>query len=801
MNMRSYLQARFFNKALIRNNGIARRIMLAVILFSSAITTVITAVELYIEYRQDMRGIDERVESIRQVYLPTLTESVWIAESTQLQTQLKGLLNLADIEYLGIYVDGKEQWTAGTRRSRRTAESIIELRRMHRGQDIVIGELHIVASVDNVLARLWSMLLATLVSNGIKTFLVTIFVLLIFQAMVGQHLEHISGFLRRFVRDFDGGARLELNRAPDGRWRPDALDHVTRAINEMRQELLEKQARLEAANQRLGTLIETAPLAIITFDLDHRITSWNTAAEQTFGWAESEVLGQPLPFLRETYLDQVRSLQSRILGGEVLRQVEILRHRRDDSPIHLSLSAAPLRNARNQLTGYYSILADITHRKQAEERIRFLAFHDGLTLLPNRQLLQEHFEQARGYAARGCNRIALLFIDLDNFKRINDSLGHDIGDAVLKEVALRLQACVRETDTVSRQGGDEFLLLLSELSQADDAVPVLSKIMEAVQRPYTVADHELSLSPSIGLALYSDDGNDFETLLKKADVAMYQAKEAGRNAYRYFDQAMNREAVEYLVLRNDLRRGLDRGELRLHYQPQFDLASNRVIGVEALLRWEHPERGLLTPDRFIAIAEESGLIVPMGHWVIQEACRQCKAWQAQGLPAFTVAVNLSAVQFRRGDIEDSVTQALRNSGLPAELLELELTESILLQNAEDVLGAIRRLKRLGVTLSIDDFGTGYSSLSYLKRFDVDRLKIDQSFVRDLTSDPDDTAIVRAIVQMAHSLNLHTIAEGVETAEMLALLRTFGCDAAQGYFYARPLPAQECTDFLRRQLTA
>ena len=800
MTLRHYLDGRFFNKALIRNNGIARRIMLAVILFSSLITGVITAVELYLEYRQDMRGIDERVESIRQVSLPTLTESVWVAETTQIQNLLKGMLNLSDIEYLGIHVDGQMQWSAGVRRSKRYTETIIELRRPHRGQELIIGELHVVASVDNVVSRLWSLLIATLISNGIKTFLVTVFVLLIFQAMVGQHLEHISWFMRRFGKDAGDGAQLVLNRPPAGLWRPDALDHVSRAINDMRLAIQDQQGRLQTVNERLGAVIDTAPLAIITRDLDGNITSWNPAAEEMFGWTSAEILGKPLPFLRESDTEQARSFRARILSGEVLKQIEVLRQRRDGSPIHLSLSAAPLRDAQGQLTGYFSILADITQRKLAEDRIRFLAFHDTLTHLPNRQLLQERFEQARGYAARGSTRIAMLFVDLDNFKRVNDSLGHDVGDAVLKEVAARLQTCVRETDTISRQGGDEFILLLSEVDQADDAVPALVKIMETVQLPYLVAGHEISLSASIGLALYPDDGLDFETLLKKADVAMYQAKDAGRNAYRFFDEAMNREAVEYLVLRNDLRRALDRGELRLHYQPQFDLASNRVVGVEALLRWEHPEKGLLTPERFIPIAEESGLIVPMGHWVIQEACRQGMAWRAQGLPALTMAVNLSAVQFRRGDIEESVSEALRNSGLPAELLELELTESIMLQNAEDVLAVIRRLKRLGVTLSIDDFGTGYSSLSYLKRFEVDKLKIDKSFVRDLASDPDDAAIVRAIVQLARSLNLHTIAEGVETAEMLALLRVYECDVAQGYHLARPLPAQQCTDFLRQHVT-
>ena len=448
--------------------------------------------------------------------------------------------------------------------------------------------------------------------------------------------------------------------------------------------------------------------------------------------------------------------------------------------------------------GYRGTGSDITERRQTEQRIEFLAYHDPLTGLPNRVLLEDRLEQAMAQAERTHSGLALVFMDLDNFKKINDSLGHAAGDALLREVAARLKQCVRDTDTISRQGGDEFVLILRELQGAESCLPVLTKVMEKLQEPFVCEGNELTTSVSLGVALYPQDGSDFDILRKKADMAMYRAKEAGRNTYRFFDEAMDEEAVEHLLMRSGLRRAIERGEFVLHYQPQIDIASGQVVGAEALLRWEHPEFGLVYPDRFIPVAEDSGLIVPIGAWVLQEACRQAVAWQRADLPELVMAVNLSAVQFRRGAIEDTVAQALASSGLMPALLELELTESILLQDVEQVTAAVQRLKWLGVQLAIDDFGTGYSSLSYLKRFDIDKLKIDRSFVRDLTTDADDAAIVRAIIQMAHSLGLRAIAEGVETADLLQQLRAFGCDEAQGYHYARPMPAAEFERYLADQ---
>ncbi|MBI2746499.1 MAG: EAL domain-containing protein [Burkholderiales bacterium] len=461
-----------------------------------------------------------------------------------------------------------------------------------------------------------------------------------------------------------------------------------------------------------------------------------------------------------------------------------------------SVSGVPMFDAQGVFTGYRGIGSDITDRQSAEQRIEYLAYHDTLTGLPNRLLVQDRFEQAMAQAERSHSKVALVYLDLDNFKSINDTLGHAAGDEFLKEVARRLRSCVRDSDTISRQGGDEFLLVLRDLPDSEVVLAIVMKIMERLQEPLRIDNQDLASSASLGVALAPDDGRDFETLRKKADLAMYRSKESGRNTYHFFDPTMDAEAGEHLLMRNGLRRALERQEFVLYYQPQYDLASGRLIGVEALIRWLHPELGLVAPGRFIGVAEESGLIVPIGDWVLRQACGQAMLWQQAGLPALTMSVNLSAIQFKRGNVEQSVSRALAESGLAPQLLELELTESILLQNVESVLTSVRQLKQLGVKLAIDDFGTGYSSLSYLKRLDIDKLKIDQSFVRDLATDPDDEAIVRAVIQMARSLNLKTIAEGVETDDIRRRLQAFGCDAAQGYLYSQPLPAQDIERLLR-----
>ena len=439
--------------------------------------------------------------------------------------------------------------------------------------------------------------------------------------------------------------------------------------------------------------------------------------------------------------------------------------------------------------------AHMTERHASARHIEFLAHHDALTALPNRTVMESRFVQAVAEAARSGAVVALMFLDLDSFKSVNDSLGHPVGDELLKGVALRLDRFARASDIVGRQGGDEFLIVFTGLAGDADVALAADRLMDQFRTPFVIDGHEISTSLSVGVALYPRDGDDFSTLLKKADIAMYQAKAAGRDAWRQFSDHMHVETLGRHRVRSALHQAIERGEFKLHFQPQIDLDSGRVIGAEALLRWTHAELGAVPPVEFIPLAEESGLIVPIGAWVLDEACRHAVAWQKPGRPPLSVAVNISAVQFARGDLEDTVHRALAASGLAPELLELELTESILIRNVDSVLATVMRLKRLGVMLSIDDFGTGYSSLTYLKRFAVDKLKIDQSFIRDLVTDVDSGAIVQAIIQMARSLNLKTVAEGIEDDAVLAHLKALACDQGQGYGIARPMPAQALLEFL------
>lgn len=457
-----------------------------------------------------------------------------------------------------------------------------------------------------------------------------------------------------------------------------------------------------------------------------------------------------------------------------------------------------------------AIVRDITERKRTEERVIRLAYHDTLTGLLNRHSFKDHLAQAVANAQRYKRFVATLFIDLDRFKRINDTLGYQVGDLLLQGVAERIQECVRKSDkaarnvadassnSVSRLGGDEFTILLPEIKQVQDTARVAKRILEAIARPFTIAGHEIFITGSIGITVYPLDGEDPDILLKNADSAMYSAKEQGRNTFQFYTESMNASSFKRLALENGLRKALDREEFIIYYQPQVDIASGRISGMEALLRWKHPELGLVPPGDFIPLAEETGLIVSIGEWVLCAACIQNKAFQNRGLPPKRVAVNISSFQFRRQSLVKTVTKALKMSGLDPRYLELELTESAIMKNMEESSKILEDLKEMGLRVAIDDFGTGYSSLAYLKRFPLDILKIDRSFIRDIPEDQDNAAIAAAIIAMARSLNLEVIAEGVETEDQLAFLRDQGCDEVQGYYFSPPLPSEEIEAYLEKE---
>ncbi|MEO8599720.1 MAG: EAL domain-containing protein, partial [bacterium] len=440
---------------------------------------------------------------------------------------------------------------------------------------------------------------------------------------------------------------------------------------------------------------------------------------------------------------------------------------------------------------------DITANKRYQAELEFQAGHDVLTGLANRKLLDDRLSQAIAHGVRHTHPVWVVSIDLNRFKFVNDTLGHKAGDMLLQAIGHRLQIAVQESDTVARLSADQFVLVLQEHGDNHLTLATMQQIMGSVAQPLSIQGHNFQQKCSIGIAIYPADGDTPELLRKHADIAMYRAKESGRNNIQFFAASMNAQALERLRLENDLRNALEHNEFLLHYQPQVDLCSGHIVGMEALIRWQHPSLGMIPPDRFIKLAEETGLIVPIGAWVIRTACAQNRAWQLAGLGYLQVAVNLSAIQFAQQDIVESIAAVLEQTELAAQYLEIELTESLVMTDVEQAIGILRELKGLGVQLSIDDFGTGYSSLSYLKRFPIDILKIDQSFVRDITVDPDDAAIVASIISLAHSLRMHVIAEGVETAAQLAYLRRNHCDQMQGYYFSRPIPANEFELILRQ----
>ncbi|MEE9153515.1 MAG: EAL domain-containing protein [candidate division NC10 bacterium] len=550
---------------------------------------------------------------------------------------------------------------------------------------------------------------------------------------------------------------------------------------------------LRAAKDYAENLIDSSLDMIISVDVNRNIVEFNRAAEQVFGYTKAEVLGAPIDLL---YADtsEGRQLHKNTQDGGFTG--EVANKKKNGDIFYSYVSASVMRDATGAPVGVMGISRDITERKRAEEIIVRQAYHDALTNLANRRLFMDRLTQALTRVQWHKRIVSVLFLDLDHFKSINDALGHSVGDLLLQAVAGRLTTCVRQGDTVARLGGDEFAIALADVARTSDIPKVAQKIIDTLSRPYVLEGRELFITTSIGICIYPDDAQDAETLVKNADVAMYRAKKHGRNNYQHYSPDMNAQAFERLAIETSLRHALEGEEFFLEYQPQVDIETGRIIGYEALVRWRHPDLGVMPPGKFIPLAEESGLIVAIGEWVLRSACAQNKAWQAAGFPPIRVAVNVSPRQLRHESLLGAVGRALRETGLHPNWLELELTESIM-QDADEAIRLLSQLQAIGVQIAIDDFGTGYSSLNHLKRYPIHKLKIDQSFVRDVTHDPHDRAIVTAIIALAHSLNLKAIAEGVETEEQLAYLRSLKCDEAQGYFLGRPMPAQNATKLLAR----
>jgi diguanylate cyclase (GGDEF)-like protein/PAS domain S-box-containing protein len=575
---------------------------------------------------------------------------------------------------------------------------------------------------------------------------------------------------------------------------------VTRDITERKM----AEEALFAEKERAQVTLNSIGDAVICTNTSGNITFLNSVAERMTGWLSQDAFGNPMSevfrILDATSRDTVANPMDMAIEQDRTMHLPLncILIRRDGVEIPIEDSVAPIHNREGEPTGAVIVFRDVSAAHAMAEQMEHSAKHDFLTGLPNRMLLNDRISQAIAIAKRHGTQVALLFLDLDGFKHINDSLGHSIGDKLLQSIAKRLVGSVRASDTVSRQGGDEFIVLLFDVNHPEDSDCVARKILNAIAEPHLVDDHELHITASVGVSVYPDDGLDAETLIRNADTAMYQAKEDGTQICRFFEPAMNLRAVQRQSTEESLRRALYRKEFRLEYQPKINLKTGMITGAEALIRWTHPVRGPISPAEFIPIAEDCGLILPIGHWALHEACKQARAWADAGLSQITMAVNISGNEFRGANFLESVVAILKDTGLDPRSLELELTESVLMRHPEAVEPTLKALRAEGVQLAVDDFGTGYSSLSYLSKFSIDALKIDQSFVRQTGTNLREKTIVSAIIGMGRSLNLRVVAEGVETVEELAFLQTQHCEEAQGYFFSRPVPPAEFARLLKKQ---
>ncbi|MDQ3196862.1 MAG: putative bifunctional diguanylate cyclase/phosphodiesterase [Burkholderiales bacterium] len=565
---------------------------------------------------------------------------------------------------------------------------------------------------------------------------------------------------------------------------------------------------LEQSAQYLRLVIDSMPALVAYVDRDERFRFINKTFERWFGYSSEQIHGMKVESIASPDLYRiVKPYVDRALAGESVtyeRQQPVA----NSASRYLEVSYVPdiaeisdeKGGVRQEVRGFVSLMTDITARKADEERLHFLARHDQLTGLPNRALFIEHLSFALTQAARNGAKVAVLFIDLDRFKNVNDTLGHPIGDRLLQAVAKRFRGGVREGDTVARLGGDEFTILISAYTDLQSLGQIAQKLLDALAAQLSINGNELYMTASIGISIFPDDAQDVAMLIRNSDIAMYRAKSLGKNTYAFFSPQANTERYEHLRLETGLRRALENNEFEIHYQPRVSIDSGRILGMEALLRWNHPQLGRVPPLDFIPLAEETGLIVPIGTWVIHTVCAQVKAWQDAAFETGCTSINLSALQFRQLDLAATIARILDETGLAAKSIEFELTESSVMADAQEAIAVLHALKSMGLRLAIDDFGTGYSSLSYLKRFPIDTLKIDQSFVRDILADTGDAAITEAVIAMAMSLRLRVIAEGVETREQLAFLRKHRCHEAQGYLFSRPLPAHKFESLLMANTT-
>lgn len=778
------------------------RLVAWILLFSSAFTLLASGVQIYSDYREDLSKIEQRIEAIESGYRSSLAQSLWALDQKHLQTQMEGILSLPDIAHLRLRIEPDSELVMGEV-PRDTGTLTHSFKLIYRDDtEFDLGELTITASLQRVYDELKRRVGFILATQFLIIFVVSILILWIFRHLVTRHLAHMADYTRDLsLRNLS--RPLVLDRPNTPAYQRDELGMVTEAINEMRERLTDDVARRErdeAEIRKFSKAIEQSPASVLICDRQWRVEYANRKFSQLTGHNPSEIIGNPPSSLIDTGVD---SQETKHLWSSIRLQVqrvgvwqgEVNSTRKNGERYWEQLVVTAIKDNNGDTVGYLILGEDISIRKRYEQQLLRQANYDILTGLPNRMLALDRLKLALAQAKRDDSKVGVMFLDLDNFKHINDTLGHDAGDTLLIEAARRISSCLRGTSTVARLGGDEFLVILPALNGLDASCQVAERILKTFSPPFMLNGHEVFVTTSIGIATFPDDSNNSTTLLQHADAAMYVAKHKGKSSYASFTPEMTEVSHERLQMESHMHKALELGEFELYYQPIVETASSSLVAAEVLLRWNNPTMGMVMPDRFIPLAEETGLIIPIGEWVIKEACKAAYCWQAITGREIGVAVNVSPRQFRDPGFTDAIMRALNDSNLRAELLELEITERLILDNSIETADILTQLDKAGIRLSVDDFGTGYSALSYLKSYPFDTLKIDKSFIQDVLKENEDASLVRAIINMAHSLGLKVIAEGVEEEPQTHFLNTEHCDYSQGYFYSRPLPEQDFIHWL------
>jgi diguanylate cyclase (GGDEF)-like protein/PAS domain S-box-containing protein len=779
------------------------RLLAWILLFSSLFTLIASAIQLHSDYRKDLLKIDSRMLVVETGYASSLARSLWALDQKLLQTQMEGILSMPDVVHLRLRIEPDSELVMGEiPRQAKTTSHSFEL--IHRGDEMFkLGELTVTADLNRVYADMQRKVGFILVTQFFKTFLVSILIIWIFQYFVTRHLSAMADYAREFSLTNPTNP-LRLDRPDTPRNRRDELAQVTDAINHMRERLNEDVARQErdaAEIRKFSKAIEQSPSSVLICDRQWRIEFANQKFTQLTGYDAETIHGKHPGALSENAMEH---RETRNLWQSIRLQVqrvgvwqgEVNSVRRNGERFWEQLIVTPIKNSSGEATGYLILGEDISIRKRYEQQLLRQANYDILTGLPNRMLALDRLKLALAQARRESSLVGVMFLDLDNFKHINDTLGHDAGDNLLIEAARRISSCLRGTSTVARLGGDEFLVILPGLAGPEATSQVAERILKTFEPAYLLNGQEVFVTTSIGIAMFPTDSDNSGTLLQHADAAMYQAKHKGKSSFAHFAPEMTEVSHERLQMESRMRRALELNEFELYFQPIVHTDSGALCSAEALLRWNNPTMGMVMPDRFIPLAEETGLIIPIGEWVLQEACKKAVQWREITGTDIGVSVNVSPRQFRDQGFTAAVMDALHNSGLAAERLELEITERLILDNTIETADILKQLDAAGIRLSVDDFGTGYSALSYLKSYPFDTLKIDKSFVQDVMKEQEDASLVKAIINMAHSLGLSVIAEGVEEEAQTHFLQQQGCDYSQGYFYSRPVPHADFETWLR-----